>query len=135
MRKSVSVCYVLPAGDDPGRIVGYYSLSNSSIELEGLPEDFRKRLPKYPAVPATLLGRLAVDERERGKDFGEFLLMDALKRSLRTSYIVGSAAVVVDPKNDSVGFYEKYGFLHFQSSDRLFLPMATIETLFPPASA
>jgi GNAT superfamily N-acetyltransferase len=37
-----------------------------------------KKLPRYPLIPATLLGRLAVDERHHGEGIGEFLLMDAL---------------------------------------------------------
>ena len=135
MRKHIAVCYVLPAPDDPSRIVGYYSLSNLTVELAELPEEYRKKLPKYPTVPSTLIGRLAVDERERGKDFGELLLVDALQRALHTSEVVGSAAVIVDPKEGSVGFYEKYGFLHFPSSARLFFPMGTIAQLFPASSS
>jgi predicted GNAT family N-acyltransferase len=91
-----------------------------------------KKLPKYPLVPATLLGRLAVDVRLRGKGAGEHLLMDALRRALEASREVASVAVVVDAKDDSaVSFYRRYGFIGFADQPRrLFLPMAVIEKPF-----
>ena len=62
-------------------------------------------------MPATLLGRIAVSLKYRGKGLGERLLIDALKRSLEASRVVGSAAVIVDAKDSSgVRFYERYGF-------------------------
>lgn len=111
--------------------MGFYTLSALSIRLQELPADIAKRLPKYPAVPATLLGRLAVDEGARGRRYGELLLMDALARSLRASRTVASAAVVVDAKDDDARrFYERYDFLSLPDSpQRLFLPMRTIAVL------
>lgn len=46
---------------------------------------------------------------------------------------IASAAVIVDAKDDKAfEFYEDYGFMTFpESKKRLFLPMATIEQLFP----
>jgi predicted esterase len=35
--------------------------------LTDLPASILKRLPRYPTVPATLMGRLATDSRHRGK--------------------------------------------------------------------
>ena len=48
-------------------IAGYYTLSQYAIELEDVPEEVAKKLPKYALVPATLLGRLAVSIDFRGK--------------------------------------------------------------------
>lgn len=46
----------------PGRTVaGYYTLSLTSVNLAELPEQVARKLPRYPLVSATLLGRLAVD--------------------------------------------------------------------------
>lgn len=89
-----------------------------------------RKLPRYPLVPATLLGRLAVDRRHQGKGYGRFLLADALYRALRSE--VASFAVIVDAKDDSArAFYEREGFLPFPDQQmKLFLPMADIEQLF-----
>lgn len=97
-----------------------------------LPQDIAMRLPKYPIVPATLIGRLAVSTAFRGQGIGEHLLVDALHRSLTLSKQIASAAVIVDAKDDrAMSFYRKYGFLELPSiAGRLFLPMATVEQLF-----
>ena len=47
-------------------IVGYYSLSSHSVTLDGIDAASRKKLPRYPLVPTTLIGRLARDLRFRG---------------------------------------------------------------------
>jgi GNAT superfamily N-acetyltransferase len=114
-------------------VAGYYTLSNAALELTDLPELIAKRLPLYPQVPVTLLGRLAVDRNRRGQGLGEFLLMDALRRALFGSETVASFAVLVEAKNDSaVAFYQTFGFLPILGQPhRLFLPMKTIDKIFP----
>nr|WP_254445241.1 GNAT family N-acetyltransferase [Anabaena sp. UHCC 0204] len=84
------------------------------------------KLPKYPQLPATLLGRLAVDKNHRQKGLGEMLLMDALYRSFHNE--IATIAVVVDAKDDKArSFYEHYQFIGFPDySHRLFLMMETI---------
>jgi hypothetical protein len=39
-------------------IAGYYTLSSRSVQLRELPEQTARMLPRYPLVPATLLGAL-----------------------------------------------------------------------------
>lgn len=91
-----------------------------------------KKLPKYPIIPATLLGRLAVSVAFRGRGHGATLLMDALYRTLQHSREVASAGVIVDAKDAAaLPFYTKYGFLELPRIERrLFLPMGTVEQLF-----
>jgi GNAT superfamily N-acetyltransferase len=129
MDHRIAVVYVL-YDEGEGRISGYYTLSSLSVEL---PAEARKGLAKYPAYPATLVGRLAVDENYRGQGLGGRLLLDALGRALAGSRAVASNAVVVDAKNEQAQiFYSCYGFLPLSAADgrrRLFLPMRTIERL------
>jgi ribosomal protein S18 acetylase RimI-like enzyme len=129
-RKRAAVPFVLTC--DGKTIAGYYTLSQYAIDLGDVPEEVAKRLPKYPAVSATLLGRLAVSTAFRGRGLGEKLLMDALYRSLKLSEQAASTGVVVDAKDEAArSFYRKYGFIEFPKIDkRLFLPMGTIEKLF-----
>jgi predicted GNAT family N-acyltransferase len=117
---------------DGKTIAGYYTLSQYSVDLGTVPQDIARTLPKYPIVPATLIGRLAVSTVFRGQGLGEILLMDALQRSFTLSRQVASAAVIVDAKDEqAMGFYRKYGFLEVRNlTGRLFLPMTTIEQLF-----
>ena len=128
-QKRVAATFVLAEGP---RVLGFYTLSATGIQLAELPEAIVKRLPKYPSIPATLLGRLAVSREHRGIGFGERLLLDALRRSLENSRQVASYAVVVDAKDEAASrFYASYSFLQFPNNPRrLFLPMGTIEKLF-----
>jgi GNAT superfamily N-acetyltransferase len=134
IRARVAAVFVLCRPDEP-TIIGYYTLSSFAVQLRDVPESERKRLPRYPEVPAVLIGRLAVDERYAGQGWGKVLLIDALQRSLDQSDQIAAAAVVVDAIDESAqAFYEKFGFQLLLDPDseherRLFLPMKTIELL------
>jgi GNAT superfamily N-acetyltransferase len=131
-RRHIAACFVL---FDPARsrIAGYYTLSAFSVVGAALPDAVQKKLPKYGQIPCTLLGRLAVDREYRGAGVGRHLLVDALQRALLHSEEVASWAVIVDAKDDAAHqFYSRYGFLELPNAPgRLFLPMGTIEKLFP----
>lgn len=128
--KHVAVCFVLTP--DGKTVAGFYTLSQYSVDLVRLPREVAEKLPKYPEVPATLLGRLAISKGFRGQKLGEFLLLDAIHRSLEQSKQVASAAVIVDAKDEAARrFYEHFDFLSLPDTpNRLFLPMKTIEKLF-----
>lgn len=129
MRRRIAALFVL-VDQDIDSIAGYYTLAATAIRLAELPPEITKKLPKYPLVPATLLGRLAVDQRYQGQGVGSFLLMDALRRSFNSE--IASMAVVVDAKDDKArDFYEHHQFIPFpEQSQRLYLPMTTIAKLF-----
>ncbi len=130
IRKKITVAYIARAINS-SRVIGYYTLSSSSIELRNLPEHIIKKLPKYKAIPVILIGRLAVDKNYQGKKMGKHLLHDALVRAYRLSNQIGSFAVIVDAKNEnSKNFYEKYGFIQFINQPfKLYLPIGTIKNL------
>ncbi|HEY1982813.1 MAG TPA: GNAT family N-acetyltransferase [Xanthobacteraceae bacterium] len=127
-RKNMAVPFVLML--PVGTIAGYYTLSSTSVQLGELPEQTVRKLPRYPLVPATLLGRLAVDRRQQGKGYGRFLLADALYRSSRSE--IASFAVIVDVTDDNARrFYERESFLPFPDQPmKLFRPMTDIRQLF-----
>lgn len=131
MDRNVAIVYVLVPASAATSIAGYYSVSSTAVRLADLPETTRNHLPRYPLVPATLLGRLAVDREYRGKGPGERLLIDALRRSLTASRTVASVAVIVDAKDQTgAAFYTRYGFLTLPEPPlRLFLPMKTVASL------
>jgi len=130
LKRRVAVPFVITP--DGRTIAGYNTLSQYSVQLDEIPAEVAKRLPKYPMVPATLLGRLAVSSTFRGQGHGATLLMDALYRTLHHSREVASAGVIVDAKDAAaIAFYKKYGFLELPRIERrLFLPMGTVVELF-----
>ncbi|MFH6966617.1 GNAT family N-acetyltransferase [Flavobacterium sp. FlaQc-28] len=132
-QKSLSVCHVLTDQDaDANRVLGYFTLSSSSIPLEDFPEELSKRIPKTYSIPIALLGRLAMDEKEQKKGLGEILLFDALEKCLISSKTLAIRAIVVDPiDQEAIDFYHKYGFIMIPSTGKMFLPIETIEGLFP----
>lgn len=112
-------------------VLGYYTLSAFSIEVSELESSIANKLPSYPRLPATLLGRLAVDASQQGRGLGELLLLDALYKALKATSQVGSLAIVAEaicPK--AIAFYQKYGFQTFQREPmKLYLPMKSIQKL------
>lgn len=129
MDARTSACFVLVPLADPGRIAGFYTLSAAEISPAALPALLSKRLPRYPQLPVTLLGRLARDEEFRGQGIGDLLLVDALARALAGSAEVRSIGVVTDPNDEKAAkFYEEFGFRQL-TGGRLFLPMTEIVRL------
>ena len=130
MEKRAAVVYV--AGIEPPAIIGYYTLSQFSVELARLPETVAKRLARYPVVSTTLLGRLAVSSALKGQRLGEILLYDAIGRSLAQSTHIASAGVIVDAKDEqAAAFYKKYGFSSVLGTEsRLILHMKDIQKMF-----
>jgi GNAT superfamily N-acetyltransferase len=131
-RRSVAVTFVAVLSEVPRVVADYYTLAATGIDAGALPPALARKLPRYPTLPATLLGRLAVDERNHGQGLGEYLLVHALRRALTVSREVASLAVIVDAIDERAhAFYEHFEFLAFPDEPRrLFLPTATIARLF-----
>jgi len=132
VRRRIAAPFVLVNKTDPHTILGYYTLSAYGITSSNLPDEMAKKLPRYDLIPATLLGRFAIDLSHRKKGLGGDLLSHALERAYTQSASIASYAVVVDAiDQNAISFYKSHGFLPFQDHpDRLFLPMKTIGDLF-----
>jgi predicted GNAT family N-acyltransferase len=130
LKRKLSGCFIL--ADEENTVKGYYTLSNTSIPKILLPKMvIRKLPPSYHNLPATLIGRLAVDKVFKGQRLGEGLLLDAMYRSLMSSKSIGSMSVIVEPIDiDAELFYSKYGFIALSGSGKMFLPMETISRVF-----
>ena len=118
---------------DTRAVAGFYTLANTALAHGTLPPDLAKRLPRYPFIPATLLGRLAVASSQQAKGLGEYLLMDALRRCFVNSREIASFAVVVDASNETAKtFYLRYDFVALPETPlRLILPVQTIARMVP----
>lgn len=128
VRRRIAAPFV--AVDPENRIRGFYTLSATSILLTDLPPELTKRLPRYPRLPATLLGRLATDLTARGVGLGRFLLVDAMHRAWRSE--IASFAIVVDAKDEAAAnFYRRESFIPLSSdSERLVRRMSDVASLF-----
>jgi GNAT superfamily N-acetyltransferase len=124
MRRLVASCFVA-VESATNTIAGYYTLAAASVRAGDLPEEIVRRLPRYPLLPAALVGRLAVDQRFQRRGVGSALLADAALRALRGD--VKAFALIVEAKDaDAVRFYRHNGFQPFAGrAEALFLPLAT----------
>ncbi|QHJ00423.1 GNAT family N-acetyltransferase [Xylophilus rhododendri] len=124
IRRRVAACFV--ALTDEGRIAGYYTLAAASVPLPDLPEALRRKLPRYPSVPAIRMGRLAVDVAFKGQGLGGALLVNALHRAAGIE--VGAVVLIVDAKDEqAAAFYLHHGFIAITASPlTLFLPLASV---------
>ncbi|MGO8968845.1 MAG: GNAT family N-acetyltransferase [Myxococcaceae bacterium] len=120
---------VFVAVDDELGLVGFYSLSAFALQVDELPEDLGNKLPRYGAIPAALIGRLARDLRSRGQRVGDILLADAINRVLAARESLGVYAIVVDALNTTARhFYASFGFTPLPTRpDRLFLLTSVAE--------
>ena len=129
-RRHIAAAFVLLEASPA--VLGFYTLSQQVISLEDIPIETARRLPRYPLLPATLIGRLAVDGPRQGEGLGELLLMDALLRSWEAAQTVASYALRVDATDERARqFYLRYDFMPFPNDRlKLFLPMAVLDRLF-----
>ena len=120
------------AYSESGELIGYYTIANSSIPIEALPEDQTRGAPKYPQIPAILLGRLAVEKRHAKKGNGEQLLRHCLNTALSIAAQTGVRYVITDAYQDKVAWYKKYGFKEIQRGDKaktreMFIDLAVVK--------
>lgn len=115
------------------RVAGFYTLSSSNVPLNEVPEPLTKKLPRYPTVPAVLIGWLARHRDYAGQMLGEVLLFDAIKTVANAS--IGAHAIFADAIDDKAAdFYADFGFTQLSGRPwTLYLPVATALSLLPPA--
>ena len=124
-KRNLAVCYVL--ADEKDKVVGYYTLSSSSIPKILVPTKYLNKVGTYPTVPTILLGRLAVDSAQQGKGTGQYLLVDALRNCAKIADSLGAAGVIVDPIDKSAeSFYGKYGFIKLPDSGKMMVAMSLV---------
>lgn len=82
-------------------------------------------------IPLLLIARLAVDAEYRGRGVGSALLVDALRRCLIASEIIGVRAVIAHAIDEAaVGFYTRHGFIRSPLGERVMLmPIETVRSL------
>ena len=118
------------------KILGFVTVAPSRIEIDRLPADTKKKLPRYP-IPVLRVARLAVSEDAQGTGVGKRLMRAAFAMAIDLRERLGCAGVVVDAKRDAESFYSSLGFeplevIEGQIEERpapkpMFLPIREIE--------
>jgi len=120
--------YVVCDGD---KVVAYVRLSAGAVERAAAPGKMRRNAPD--AIPAAVIGRLAVSRAHAGRGLGADLLADALRRVAAASQNIGMGAVLVQAKDDNARrFYLACAeFIEYPADSRtLFLPIETVVAAF-----
>ncbi|MGO2497920.1 MAG: GNAT family N-acetyltransferase [Vibrio litoralis] len=124
-KKDNTRTFVLEDDNDNAHIIGFYTLTMTPIDLKALPDKLQKK--HQSSTSGGLIARIAIDERYKRKGFGEWLLIDALKKLLAASDSVAFPVVIVDAKDGAKHFYERYGFKAFQyTENKLFITIADV---------
>lgn len=128
IKRRYATCFV--ARDlETDRVAGFYTLSSSNVPLMAVPEPLASRLPRYPTVPAVLIGWLGRDHSYAGFGLGEALLFDAIKTVAEAP--IGAHAIFADAiDGKAAAFYAAFGFMPLTDrSNTLYLPVATAQRL------
>ena len=126
IKRRYATCFV--ARDlETDQIAGFYTLSSSNVPLTTVPEPLASRLPRYPTVPAVLIGWLGQDQSYAGLGLGEALLFDAIKTVAEAP--IGAHAIFADAINGkAAAFYAAFGFTALTDRpNTLYLPVATTQ--------
>jgi predicted acetyltransferase len=119
------------ASPNTKRVEGYVTLETGLMPTATfLQPDGTPYFPQHQ-VSVIYLACLARDMRRRGQGYGDILLMEGLRRSYLVSEQVGVCGVFLYSLEEGESLYRRHGFLPFADDPRrLFLPMATIHSLF-----
>jgi ribosomal protein S18 acetylase RimI-like enzyme len=119
-------CFVAVEADAE-RLAGFYTLTANSVPLTEIPDDLKKKMPRYPTVPVGLIGWLGRHLDFAGRGLGEALLFDAIKRTANNTTI-GLHAIIVEAIDDrAMKFYRSFGFVSLSpdAPPRMYIPVAT----------
>jgi GNAT superfamily N-acetyltransferase len=124
-KKDNTRTFVLEDEINNSQVIGFYTLTMTPIELKDLPAKLQKR--HQSSTSGGLIARLGVDKSYKGQGFGEWLLIDALAKLLSASDSVAFPVIIVEAKDGSKHFYEKYGFTTFEDDEsKLFITIADV---------
>lgn len=124
VKRNYAACYVLIERAS-GKLAGAYTLSSHAIALTDIAPELAKKLPRYPSVPAALIGWLGRDQSFAGAGVGSMLLYDAISRIAHAP--IGVHAICADAIDDAAAaFYLAHQFQPLVSRPQSFyLPMKT----------
>jgi GNAT superfamily N-acetyltransferase len=132
IKRRYAVCHVL-IDQANGAVAGFHTLSSYTVALADLPIELARKLPRYPTVPAVLIGWMGRDLAFRGQHIGALLLADVIRRLALAP--VGAHALCADAIDPAAeAFYLAHQFQPLgPRPGRVFLPMKTALSLIGQA--
>ena len=101
---------------EKNQIAGYFTLATAQVAYQEIPDECKKKLPKYP-IPALRIARLAGNKELKGCGTGKWLLKQAFLKIIQVADVTGLYLIIVDAKESSKTFYEHYGFYKFADKE------------------
>jgi GNAT superfamily N-acetyltransferase len=113
-----------------GAIAGYYTLAMNQVDLDDLPPELAKKLPRR-ALPVAVLAWLGVDRRFQGQGLGTRLLAQALADCHRAGKAFAFVAVIIDCIDAAAkAFYQRWDFRELPGRPmRLFLTAQALDAI------
>lgn len=125
--KGIARTYVLINEATPEKILAYMTLTVCEVVSECLPVELMKKYPQR--IPAAKLARLAVDISFQRQGLGEYLVVEALAKTLSVYETMGLVGLLVDAKHDDAKqYYLQFGFQAAPDQlANLFMPIKAIK--------
>lgn len=121
LQQLLAVTYLI---EDKDQTIAFFSMLNDKVSLKDTDKNkWRKVKKKLPhkkhmsSYPAVKLGRLGVNKLYKGKGIGKMIL-DYLKIHFVNGNRTGCRFLTVDAYGESLGFYEKQGFIYLTEKDQ-----------------
>jgi GNAT superfamily N-acetyltransferase len=90
------------------QVVGYYALASSAVVPAQAPGRFRRNMPD--PIPVVVLGRLAVDQSQKGRGLGRALFQNAARRTIHAAEAIGIRGMIVHALSEEAKtFYLRLG--------------------------
>jgi ribosomal protein S18 acetylase RimI-like enzyme len=100
-------------------ILGYYVICPHAVDIESLPDQMRRKMPRRPTVSAFYLSIIATDASVQRRGLGRFLMAHAFRRCVAAANEAGGHFLVLDALNeDAARFYRSLGFEALPTHDR-----------------
>ncbi|OOF34547.1 GNAT family N-acetyltransferase [Salinivibrio costicola] len=117
--KGTLVAYlcIIESDQQPSEVVGFFTLSSSSLERNVFTNKCRKDLV-YKSAPCILLGRIAVCKSVQKQGVGKWLLGLAIKKAIQSSSDIGVYALALHAEEHNWPFYRGAGFTQSQHGER-----------------
>jgi hypothetical protein len=109
-------------------VLAYFTIAPWLVAVEGLSRHASKGTAAGGALPAFLLGKLALDRQLRGQTprLGPNLLVDALVKIVQAADLAGGRVIIVDTLDDAAfSFYKRADFAQVGKTSRLHMRLAT----------
>ena len=122
--------------DDQRNVIGFYALNSHGIGVQTLPEELRKKLPRYTQISAIYLSVVGVHAEHQGKGLGKFLMGHAFARCADVADQIGAHFIVLDALNEHAAkLYRELGFVDLPGHEpRMLINMALVRKAIGRAS-